>query len=557
MAATKPPFEFMFVDVGSLLQHSLSTFTLDSSGAATQVGSTMSPFPGNIVVSEHGFLYASDTNKTTISEYRINSDGSLTSEGSVTTPLPIGSYAPVTLDDTGFFAYALLYNNTTGAETIEQYTVDPTTGVLTDIGSVSANNPSTGNCALGFSLFSTLLADPNLSTLYAAGFDCSIAEFSIDSTAGSLSDLGITTLPNDSFPTDPGPIIVPAAEAVFVQSLEQVGNYGIEQILPFAINTTAGATFGTLTEQTSVTVEPEAPFQAEGPLAALSDGTFLLTPTATGTVQLCSNLSGPYGTCSDDLPQSSTETSSVQSFKIGPDASLSNVSTTPVETATQTATCPTSVLMQDPTSLACSYAGTTPLSGPVLTGSGVGPLFVDNSNQFLFYADPGTSSVQSSLIEYQINSATGQLGRIAQLLPGVPVDYGGFSAPSIGFYSPEGQATLKSNPSFVTFKGTITVGSASKPHTVKLEAPKSNTQSIAIFGLTWGGTTNPKDFTVVLGPNNQTPCVGDVLAPGQNCKFKVEFTPQEAGAPLTGTITVRSNAVKYPTINIPLTGTAQ
>lgn len=557
-ATTSAAAEYMFVDTGDL-----TTFALDSTGVATQVGSPVSNFCPFILVSNHGFLYAynpggstTTCNNTTINEYKINSDGTLTSEGSITTPYPINGPGPaVALDDSGLFAYAVLFeSNTTGVEAIEEYSVDPSTGKLTDIGELGAINPNpyTGNCAVGSNVFDTLLVDPELSTLYAEGaVACTVGEFSIDSS-GALTSLGSITLPNSAYPGGVpfSSSIVPTDDALFVQSTEQVAPFD-EQILPFTIDTNpADSTFGTLTAQAAVNVTPGV----EGALAATSDGTALFTPVEVQTAQSC-NLSGQYGPCSNSPLQSITDSSDLQEFTIGTGASLSNVSTTPVETLTTTGSCP-QVTGQDQTTLLCSFSGGTPPASPLL--GGLGPLFLDNSNSLLFYADPGASGITSSLIEYQVGSPG--LTRVSSLLPGLLSSSGFgqvFGTPVIQFFTPVGEATLTPKPTSVIFKGKTAVGSVSKPQKVELEAEKSNTQSITIQGLTVAGTTNPKDFTLVLvGPqNNEVPCVGVTLTPGQKCEFEVEFTPQEAGT-LIGGATVTSNAVKYPTINVPLEGVA-
>ncbi|GEM_PF-5149356 len=567
-AATSAAAEYMFVDTADLSNNaltgtfSLTTFALDSTGVATQVGSPVGNFCPFILVSNHGFLYAynpggstTTCNNTTINEYKINSDGTLTSEGSITTPYPINGPGPaVALDDSGLFAYAVLFeSNTTGVEAIEEYSVDPSTGKLTDIGELGAINPNpyTGNCAVGSNVFDTLLVDPELSTLYAEGAAaCTVGEFSIDSS-GALTSLGSISLPNSAYPGGVpfSSSIVPTDDALFVQSTEQVAPFD-EQILPFAIDTNpADSTFGTLTAQPAVNVTPGL----EGALAATSDGTALFTPIQVQTAQSC-NLSGQYGPCSNSPLQSTTTSTDLKEFAIGTSASLSNVSTTPVETLTVTGSCP-QVTGQDQTTLLCSFSGGTPPASPNI---GLGPLFLDNSNSLLFYADPAGGSASSSLIEYQVGSPG--LTRVSSLLPGLfsGQNFAIFSYPVIQFFTPVGEATLTPKPTSVIFKGKTAVGSVSKPQKVELEAEKSNTQSITIQGLTVAGTTNPKDFTLVLvGPqNNEVPCVGITLAPGQKCEFEVEFTPQEAGT-LIGGATVTSNAVKYPTINVPLEGVAK
>lgn len=181
-----------FTYVSNRGQNSVSAYSVNSStGALTEIAgspfSTVQIGAQSVKVDPSGrFLYVSNTSSDSATVFSINSTTGALSEitGS---PFPAGDGPQaIAIDPTGRFAY--ISNQTLGSITdnISAYTIDPTTGTLTEL----ANSPfSTTKAPSSISIDATGRYLYVTSSSIIGGF-YHVSAYAIDSTSGDLSAIG-------------------------------------------------------------------------------------------------------------------------------------------------------------------------------------------------------------------------------------------------------------------------------------------------------------------------------------------------------------------------------
>ena len=134
-----------YIYVTNSTANTVEEFQIGSGGQLTKFGTaTPGTYPRTIIVDHSGkYVYDVDNHATgsydTISEFSIGSGGALTPIGTANITSGTSPF-DITLDATGQFAYVPLLNTNVVAE----YSINPTTGVLTLIGSVATGVAPSG-----------------------------------------------------------------------------------------------------------------------------------------------------------------------------------------------------------------------------------------------------------------------------------------------------------------------------------------------------------------------------------------------------------------------------
>jgi len=221
-----------FAYVVNYFGDNVQAFTSDGNGNLTLVGNpiTVGSHPHNVNVDKAGrFVYISNHDSNFVSGYTINSsDGSLI-------PINPAAGSPVTdatdptnnnphwsaFDQTGQFLYVIAGVPPTPS-TLKSYSVNGTTGVLTQIG-------TTGplvQCAHGHNVIVT----PNNNFLYVACEDSAVIySFRRDTNTGQLTNLGATVVigQNGTPPTAPSAVADPTSSFLFVGATNSVTVFNI------------------------------------------------------------------------------------------------------------------------------------------------------------------------------------------------------------------------------------------------------------------------------------------------------------------------------------------
>ncbi|HTD25023.1 MAG TPA: beta-propeller fold lactonase family protein [Terriglobales bacterium] len=158
--------------------HSLSYFVVDAAtGQLRNRGyfSIGGSYFGLVADPLGRFLYV--TSSSTILEYVINSDGSLTSAGSLAVSLGGAGYQQPVIDPAGKFLYAAASN------AVAAFAINPVTGVLTAV---------LGSPFPAGTLTASIVIDPTSKFLYAANWTSNnISAYSINPSTGALTSLGL------------------------------------------------------------------------------------------------------------------------------------------------------------------------------------------------------------------------------------------------------------------------------------------------------------------------------------------------------------------------------
>jgi 6-phosphogluconolactonase (cycloisomerase 2 family) len=221
-----------FAYVVNYFGDNVQAFTSDGNGNLTLVGNpiTVGSHPHNVNVDKAGrFVYISNHDSNFVSGYTINSsDGSLI-------PINPAAGSPVTdatdptnnnphwsaFDQTGQFLYVIAGVPPTPS-TLKSYSVNGTTGVLTQIG-------TTGplvQCAHGHNVIVT----PNNNFVYVACEDSAVIySFRRDTNTGQLTNLGATVVigQNGTPPTAPSAVADPTSSFLFVGATNSVTVFNI------------------------------------------------------------------------------------------------------------------------------------------------------------------------------------------------------------------------------------------------------------------------------------------------------------------------------------------
>jgi 6-phosphogluconolactonase len=188
--ASDPAGKFLYVVNGN--NNAVAAFTINSTGQLATV--TGSPFatstsPQAAVVDHSGkFLYVSNNEDALggISAYSIDAAGALTPvPGSPFSTLVNGGPAGLAASPTGNFLYVAMAGTTTAGNQIVAETINPSTGALSPV----VGSPfGTGNAPL------TVTIDPSGKFLYSTNSaDSTVSGFSLDPTSGALTSVGSAT----------------------------------------------------------------------------------------------------------------------------------------------------------------------------------------------------------------------------------------------------------------------------------------------------------------------------------------------------------------------------
>lgn len=141
-------------------------------------GTTNTPF-GVAVNPNGGYVYFTDNTADTVTAYSYSAAGALTMVG---TPQGVGQDPTgVAVDPTGQFLYVTNANEAT----VSAFTINQTTGVLTAVGSAVATGASRSLIP------NAIQVDPSGGYVYVSnGADATVAAFSINRTTGALTEIG-------------------------------------------------------------------------------------------------------------------------------------------------------------------------------------------------------------------------------------------------------------------------------------------------------------------------------------------------------------------------------
>jgi len=218
-----------FAYVVNFAANNVQAFTSDGNGNFTMVGQpiTTGVNPHNVNVDKAGrFVYISNVGSNFVSGFKINSaDGSLTpinpAPGSPVTdssdPTNNSPYWSV-FDTTGQFLYVIAG----GTPTLKSYSIDSTSGVLTQIG---ATGPL-GQCSTGHSV----TISPNNKFLYVGcRFNGVVYSFSRNTQTGALTNLGATNVIQNGAPGVSFSVVVdPTSSFLFVGVTDGVTVFNID-----------------------------------------------------------------------------------------------------------------------------------------------------------------------------------------------------------------------------------------------------------------------------------------------------------------------------------------
>ena len=218
-----------FAYVVNFAANNVQAFTSDGNGNFTMVGQpiTTGVNPHNVNVDKAGrFVYISNVGSNFVSGFKINSaDGSLT-------PINAAPGSPVTdasdptnnspywsmFDTTGQFLYVIAG----GTPTLKSYSIDSTSGVLTQIGSTGP----LGQCSTGHSV----TISPNNKFLYVGcRFNGVVYSFSRNTQTGALTNLGATNVIQNGAPGVSFSVVVdPTSSFLFVGVTDGVTVFNID-----------------------------------------------------------------------------------------------------------------------------------------------------------------------------------------------------------------------------------------------------------------------------------------------------------------------------------------
>ena len=205
-----------FAYVTNFSSNNVQAFTSDGNGNFTMVGQpiTVGANPHNVNVDKAGrFVYVSNVSSNFVSGFKINSaDGSLT-------PINAAPGSPVTdasdptnnspywsaFDTTGQFLYVIA-----GVNILKSYTIDSTSGVLTQIGATGPLD----QCSTGHNV----TISPNNKFLYVGcRFSGVVYSFSRNTQTGALTNLGATNVLQNGAPGVSFSVVVdPTSSFLFV-----------------------------------------------------------------------------------------------------------------------------------------------------------------------------------------------------------------------------------------------------------------------------------------------------------------------------------------------------
>jgi 6-phosphogluconolactonase (cycloisomerase 2 family) len=229
--------------VGMVQQTTIASFSLNANGSLTATGNVPTlQSPYGLGVDPSGrFLYATNENNSSVSQYVIAADGSLVAQSPLAVPAGSRPFG-IAVDPTGRFAYAANYSGT-----VSRYAVDSRTGVLTGAGATVA-----GAGAVSVAI------DPSGQFVYVANDnENTVSAYSINPGDGDLSG-------QFRVATGVRPIAVtvdPTGRFLYVACLNADGVYAYS-IHPLTGVPTllAGSPFATSSAPRAIAVDPSGRF---------------------------------------------------------------------------------------------------------------------------------------------------------------------------------------------------------------------------------------------------------------------------------------------------------
>lgn len=227
--AISPDGQKLFV---SDFNGSIVTFRIAGSGALTLLTSSpllLEGLPHSLALDVTGkFLYSTDPNDLVLG-YAVNSNGSLSALPGLPVVLPLASHPEgVATDVSGKFLYVTL----AGANSVAAFSIDPTTGVLTAVGTPIAAG-----------------SQPETITVNSSGFvyainakNNNISAYKINSTDGSLQPVAGSPFPTGA-PANPS-LLIPFPGSIAVDHAGRslwVGAPSSSSVSAFAIDGMTGA----------------------------------------------------------------------------------------------------------------------------------------------------------------------------------------------------------------------------------------------------------------------------------------------------------------------------
>jgi len=191
--------EMGFAYVANSGDSNISQYTIDSLGSLSPIGTIATGAnPYSVTIDPSGkFVYVANSGDTTISQYKIGAGGVL---GQMTTAQSGSAPVYITVDPSGKYAYAA---NSQGDD-VAQFTIDPSSGVLTPMTTATVTPcspvPVPPSCAQGHWPIS-IAVDSKSQYAYVANLTSdSFTQYTISATDGALTPNSTTTLPVGSSP---------------------------------------------------------------------------------------------------------------------------------------------------------------------------------------------------------------------------------------------------------------------------------------------------------------------------------------------------------------------
>jgi 6-phosphogluconolactonase (cycloisomerase 2 family) len=186
----------------------ISQFNINQSSGALEYNSSMmmgstyiTPWDIKIASIASGqYVYVTNHQNSTLWEYKINSDGTLSSIGTVSVAAAAHNIA---IHPTGKYAYVTMFNGTTPNTVIAQLNINQSDGTLSLM--------STPSISAGGTAAEVIAIDPTGKYAYSTSADSSwgsssISQFTIDQTTGALTLMSTPTVQTHG--TGPGGIVV-------------------------------------------------------------------------------------------------------------------------------------------------------------------------------------------------------------------------------------------------------------------------------------------------------------------------------------------------------------
>jgi 6-phosphogluconolactonase (cycloisomerase 2 family) len=232
--APPPTAASQFAYVVNYFGNTVQAFGSDANGNFTAVGTppqgliTTGTHPHNVNVDKAGrFVYISNHDSNFVSGFKINADGSLA-------PINPAAGSPVTglqgndptdnnphwsvFDTTGQFLYVIA-GVPPAMSTLKSYSINGTTGVLTQIGTTGA----LAQCSHGHNV----TISPNNNFLYVACEDSGVVySFQRDQNGMALNGIA-TPVPQIGPPTAPSAVVDPTSSFLFVGATNSVTVFNI------------------------------------------------------------------------------------------------------------------------------------------------------------------------------------------------------------------------------------------------------------------------------------------------------------------------------------------